>query len=230
MPTLPSLLGYYLLGFNSNNNSTLHLVYWKTFAVWKSSYLQQPSSICYLWCSICWFDSFGHFCTRYGFIIFYVLCKSKHMDVVHIQSRGRDRQHSKQCHENNTTRSIEDDQLCSLPPTIYIVVTSTMILETSTMVYIFIKEYKKLMRNKVSHAEPSRPVRSEVIRNQRLIQRSESFPVFKSEVEENLRRSSLHLDRETAVDISKAKICCFCSWYFYTDFTTKFKQCWCEPN
>ena len=107
---------------------------------------------------------------------------------------------------NNTTRSIEDDLLCSLPPTIYIVVTSTMILGTSTMVYIFIKEYKKLMRNKVSHAEPSRPVRSEVIRNQRLIQRSESFPVFKSEVKENLRRSFLHLDRETAVDISKAKI------------------------
>ena len=107
---------------------------------------------------------------------------------------------------NNTTRIIEDDQLCSLPPTIYIVITSTMILETSTMVYIFIKEYKKLRRNKVSHAEPSRPVRSEVIWNQRLIQRSESLPLFKSKVKENLRRYSLHSVGGTAVDICEAEI------------------------
>ena len=107
---------------------------------------------------------------------------------------------------NNTTRIIEDDQLCSLPPTIYIVITSIMILETSTMVYIFIKEYKKLRRNKVSHAEPSRPVRSEVIWNQRLIQRSESLPLFKSKVKENLRRSSLHSVGGTAVDICEAEI------------------------
>ena len=107
---------------------------------------------------------------------------------------------------NNTTRIIEDDQLCSLPPTIYIVITSTMILETSTMVYIFIKEYKKLRRNKVSHAEPSRPVRSEVIWNQRLIQRSESLPLFKPKVKENLRRSSLHSVGGTAVDICEAEI------------------------
>ena len=107
---------------------------------------------------------------------------------------------------NNTTRIIEDDQLCSLPPTIYIVITSIMILETSTMVYIFIKEYKKLRRNKVSHAEPSRPVRSEVIWNQRLIQRSESLPLFKPKVKENLRRSSLHSVRGTAVDICEAEI------------------------
>ena len=107
---------------------------------------------------------------------------------------------------NNTTRIIEDDQLCSLPPTIYIVITSIMILETSTMVYIFIKEYKKLRRNKVSHAEPSRPVRSEVIWNQRLIQRSESLPLFKPKVKENLRRSSLHSVGGTAVDICEAEI------------------------
>ena len=107
---------------------------------------------------------------------------------------------------NYTTRIIEDDQLCSLPPTIYIVITSTMILETSTLIYIFIKEYKKLRRNKVSHAEPSRSVRSEVIWNQRLIQRSESLPLVNSKVKENLRRYSLHSVGGTAVDVCEAEI------------------------
>ena len=107
---------------------------------------------------------------------------------------------------NNTTRIIEDDQICSLPPTIYIVITSTMILETSTLIYIFIKEYKKLRRNKVSHAEPSRSVRSEVIWNQRLIQRSESLPLVNSKVKENLRRYSLHSVGGTAVDVCEAEI------------------------
>ena len=107
---------------------------------------------------------------------------------------------------NNTTRIIEDDQICSLPPTIYIVITSTMILETSTLIYIFIKEYKKLRRNKVSHAEPSRSVRSEVIWNQRLIQRSESLPLVNSKVKENLRRYSLHSVGGTAVDVCEAVV------------------------